>query len=191
MAKPLLSLGPTAVLERARAVLMDASRWTAMIAAYDAQRPNGPTIEQPKDAVIEFAPAEVDAMMAPQRFPAIRLFVTNTTTTSGLNAGVAESVHNLEVRILLRVQGRSTATSGLGFTISEAVLRGEAYALAVGYMLEMGLVDASIEVFDVAPLGVSMKGLVQPGDATFYRVAFTLAVAQTIRSGRFEHPITD
>lgn len=203
-----ITIDTLAVLERARAVLTDDDRWTAYLAAYNAQRvvesiaPGGgivqtfigPPLSQPVDGSIEVAPIEADDVMPPQRFPAVRLFLLGSTSEQGINAGIAETVHSLEARCLIRVSARGgtlAGHAGLSYTLTEGVLQAEALATAVRYLLEAGMVNAAAGIFNVLSTGSTGKGLVSVGDTTLYRIIHTFDVWQKTRSGRFEHPVTD
>lgn len=205
MTMPLFTNGPVAIIERARTVLTDGAQWTALLAAYTTQRSleyvigpqemglafQGPVIEQPKDLAIEAGPIDEDTVRPPQRFPAVRLMVLDSATTYGVNAGAANTEHTLEVRTFTKVVAQSVASTGLKWTMHNQVMVAEFFALAVRYLLEQGLVNATDNVFNVVFNGVSSKGIVAAGDTTMYRVVANLSVFQRTRSGRFNYPLTD
>jgi len=213
MTLPLLIRGPMDILERAREVLTDDTRWTNLLAAYNAQRVTeyldvlgnpaflflGPTLAQPVDHAVEFGPMDEDDVRAPQAFPAIRLDLVDSQHVYGVNAGIAKVEHTLEVRTMVKVTSMPNAaasaiglSSGAGtkWSMSNAVVQNEALALAARYLLEQGLTSTALGVYNVLYRGTSAKGPVTVGDATFYRVVMSFAVHQRVRSGRYEYPLT-
>lgn len=195
MTLPLFTLGPISILERARTVLTDDARWTALLAAYATQRPNGPTLAQPKDHAVEFAPIDEDDQRPPQSFPAVRLDVVGSEHVYGVNMGVAKVAHTLEVRTMVKVTSMPAsglaAASGTKWSTSNATLQNESLALAARYLLEQGLSNTAIGTYNVLYQGTTSKGMVVAGDATFYRVVMSFTVHQRVRSGRYEYPLTD